>query len=311
MGKHGFTLVELVVMILIIVMLALVLLPMFARTNGDYRPSCQNNLKQWGLVFKMYANESRGELFPPIQSARYQDENGPIAPPTVCFAFGPQVSLVYPEYITDSRIALCPSDSGVAPYDPRDNPPPIDTHPQLIDISYAYSGWLLDRLGGETAAMKHYEALETALPLLGLEGTNTLPIARQAGAVFDAFLGGSAEAIARNDGRALLEAADKDIAVPEGLGTGGKNIVYRFREGVEKLLVPDPDDLEACQKAQSQIWLMMDRFGVSDPVSYFNHIPGGSNVLFLDGSVKFLKYPTNPPVTPGMGAFLYVMSSGP
>ena len=38
-----------------------------------------------------------------------------------------------------------------------------------------------------------------------------------------------------------------------------------------------------------------DWLGV-DPAS-FNHVPGGCNVLFLDGHVEFIKYPGKFPVT--------------
>ena len=36
---------------------------------------------------------------------------------------------------------------------------------------------------------------------------------------------------------------------------------------------------------------------VSNSVDGFNHVPDSSNVLFLDGHVEFLKYPSRFPVT--------------
>ncbi len=67
MRKSGFTLVELVVVVVIIGILAAILSPVFSRaTNyGGRRPVCQSNLKQIGLGTMQYVQDYSGKL-PPI-----------------------------------------------------------------------------------------------------------------------------------------------------------------------------------------------------------------------------------------------------
>ena len=41
---------------------------------------------------------------------------------------------------------------------------------------------------------------------------------------------------------------------------------------------------------------MLDQLGTSGTAVFFNHIPGGCNVLYLDGHCEFIRYPTKAPV---------------
>lgn len=65
--RHGFTLVELLVVIAVISVLAAMLLPALNQALNSARAiSCTNQLKQWSLCVNMYADENNGLLPAPL-----------------------------------------------------------------------------------------------------------------------------------------------------------------------------------------------------------------------------------------------------
>lgn len=79
---------------------------------------------------------------------------------------------------------------------------------------------------------------------------------------------------------------------------GQQYTLYFFREGIERFMITDINNPAATAQAQSEIVVMFDEYSASaENLRWCNHIPGGSNVLYLDGHVAFLKYPSEHPLT--------------
>jgi len=87
---------------------------------------------------------------------------------------------------------------------------------------------------------------------------------------------------------------DRDVEINDS-SESGSHTIYRTREGIERFLITDINNVTNAAVAQSWVFVMADV--TKAQTGKWAHIPGGSNVLYMDGHVGFITYPGKWPIT--------------
>jgi prepilin-type N-terminal cleavage/methylation domain-containing protein/prepilin-type processing-associated H-X9-DG protein len=257
----GFTLVELLVVVAIISILASIALPALARARESARRAvCASNLRQVGMCLRMYGDESNGR-YPPLQ---------PTGTPGCLpdFELSPLVfkgDLIYPEYLADARILVCPSDlNGTEEYEAgrwREMFAPVGQRyikPCMFDdLSYQYVPWAIRTDWVWDDAFMDYDA---------------------------GFV------LALQD--VLRESADGLKAIPDFTFVDEnerEHEVMALKQGVARFMITDINQPWKGFEGEGRLPVFFDRLSVI--ATDFNHLPGGTNVLYMDGHVSFAKFP--------------------
>lgn len=305
MRKSGFSVIELLVVIAIISILAVLLLPALSRAReAGRRASCASNLKQMGLALLMYAGQDRQGKFPPL--AGYTDYEVdcsiavyPLTGSATRFTYFWNPDGMYPDLIDGMDVITCPSDPSFSPEDL------VNSETGLMDVtqrcvgprgwtslngSYTYMGHVFDKghdlpeflisvasykeaIGSECSGGNDQGGLngQFAVALIHLLDTPSEDLPTEADSDFD---------LSNFDG--VTEAP---------IGNGDGTILFRLRNGIGRFFTTDINNPGATALAASKIQMMWDNVATTPSPQGFNHLPGGANVLYVDGHVEFESFP--------------------
>lgn len=320
MRKSGFSVIELLVVIAIISILAAILLPALGRTReATRRANCASNLKQMGMALTMYAGESVQGKFPPLAGYTAFEVNCNLpfyAPVQVATRFvyfwNPEV--MYPDLIGGMEVIVCPSDPDFSVEDL------LNSTTGLVDVarrctgprgwtslgrSYTYMGHVYDK-GGDRAEYTFPKSLFVEFTNLECSGADV--INGQFAAALIHLLGIAGEELPTEvDSDLDLSKFNRLTIAPIGNGDG--SILYRLREGIGRMQITDVNSPGAAARAESAIQMMWDNVSARPTSSIgFNHLPGGANVLYLDGHVEFEAYPGRGAISRSVATFSACLS---
>jgi prepilin-type processing-associated H-X9-DG protein len=103
----------------------------------------QNQMKQIGIILKMFANESRGSAYPPLSTI----------PGELMF----QAAMIYPEYLTDPAVFINPQAPDAEHWRQRMQEEPIGV---VSDQHYVYLGYAI---GDEKMASAFFDAYDSSV----------------------------------------------------------------------------------------------------------------------------------------------------
>ena len=259
-------------------------------------------------MHKMYADENKGTWVRRV--VRYDQNYGP----NVRVWHGIDMMVIWPEYCTDWNTYKCPSDLDSGP---------LELGADLALLTSSDKGGLLRKVGtgwtgigpvGSKTPLPNHDACEASPKDCYAYGADwsyaywgvvidpeTVRLPADSATIFTWLHNGYNSGSPNDSGMGCLYKVDNDFNLPSGvtLSDGSSPTIYRIKDGIERFLITDINNPAASASAQSDVAVMWDTIrtkpnsgGPSDAGNDFSHLPGGANILFMDGHVEFSKYPS-------------------
>jgi len=279
--RRGFTIVELLISISIIAVLMAILLPVLGRAReAALRTYCMNNMRELGRIFLLFSEDHKG-YWPAGAPNEIWGEPGTgdehqrwIRNNYICDGR----NLL--DYVGDFKVFVCRSSSNAIPY-PRERwYTDVTFMPQHRDPAMIANPVFAAQAGTLARPTPDWECLTDQqyvyIPYAVTTESEMLFLFNE---------------LDRRMADGEIDFMEDDLpASVSGQGLGGGDTFYRVRDGIERMFITDINNPAASAKAESDVPVLFDQTNILGRLE-FNHVyPLGGNVLYMDGSVRFIHY---------------------
>ncbi len=292
--------VEFLVVMALLVALWLIAIGEFNRTLGSPGVRvCQSNLRAIGQALAMYADESRGELYPHVKGL---DCRGKVQP----WSGALDLSEVYPDYMADMDLLVCPAyplgKTAVEVWDGGKTTNPRwevvkgfsnngEVEPcEVLAKPYYYYGWAFSEKLFQAAV--HYRPREPedhrspfvkdqGIPVITPYDSSTHTNRFRQAILAQTARMRSGEIDSSSEMWEMTYATGTDIVLPRG------SEIPILREGVERYYIDEIGNPAASSMERARIVVLHEELFESSEQVY--HSKGRLNVLYMDGHVASLR----------------------
>ncbi|MBI5091096.1 MAG: hypothetical protein HZB26_01470 [Candidatus Hydrogenedentes bacterium] len=263
----------------------------------------------------MFSGESKGAKLPFYQGSKAE----PLSPASSSWpkTSGPAGWQVFPEYISDPKIGKCPSSGMDAPS--IWTPGPDNNRPSFFADLGAYNtvGVFTPLSAADLATWCNVGSCNGETPFFGTYrwapvGGPKVPTVTFDYTYVNRLVKAEWIANATDNGTLAFYLMCGDDAATQGVTNQqteqsevlnitslsvGPIACHLLKEGVERFLITDINNPASSAAAQSNVPILWDyaknrgNYYSQPGITMFNHVPGGANILYLDGHVQFVKFP--------------------